>query len=767
MERPAQRSPRSEEMEIYYKDNEDILQLIGEFEEYPLGFKKGESHAVIPEIRDQPLPREDGLEDTFDENKMAYKRPFAKEYLSDQVKRLLLLEKNSDFRWAQYMAGAMGREVHEIYREDDLQRVLLEKERMREIMRADIKRTILPMKEKQDQLLLLQTEKRVLIDEVDGIDLTNELHVMRQGRILIEGGDNFIGFVKMNQISRFVNDLIDEADADENQKDSYLLYIRENVNRNMKDDAGAVELNRMKSFFGSSTIVILYQAVNVIKMCKYFFDASSKTCIPYLQRKEFKQLLGLLPFRSKIPQDIVNDKPIPLQLDQFWLNLQGYEVIYIPYLSRWYDDDRITMMIQKGSKEYRNEWKTSNYSEGMVNYLITRTDDGLGGHHLIRDQPEAIKKILKHHFSKVPEFFIDDKDGRTEQEEFITIVKSHFLWKYFHNSSALTLAYHISTSIIQSRSNAIGLFFELYNELMERYIYITEEYLNHFLVPIMKKEKGIGRKDLFNLSIFPESSQLLVNWNALMKGVRNYDLINEPDFRSYFIEGKSAFVAVNREDVPLVTIEEKSATLTQHPSLELHFLFDVSIQYLQKYKDYISRKLQETEKAIAETKELMAKIASERNPMNGSSPFSGHPPYTQNRQFVTKTINSGLISLKPEITHFMAVAHTKVQQYCPGLEGMPLEEYQANHANDCGLENDFACYVAAQIAKNGNIYQRSYKSKHHEKAIITNDTETMHALKYYRFSLVNGKYNTWREYVPLNVAREERKIVKSKKRLIL
>lgn len=70
--------------------------------------------------------------------------------------RLRILEQNSEFRWAQKMASVLGREYDEIRREDDLERVLLEREKERERMKVDIERTTIHWKEKQKQLILLQ-----------------------------------------------------------------------------------------------------------------------------------------------------------------------------------------------------------------------------------------------------------------------------------------------------------------------------------------------------------------------------------------------------------------------------------------------------------------------------------------------------------------------------------------------------------------------------------------------------------------------------------
>lgn len=776
-----------EEIEgVYYRENEDILKLIDELrEDTALGFKKGESHAVIPELRDMPLPREDGYIDNFEESRLSEDRPFSKAYLSDQVKRLRILEQNSDFRWAQYMAGAMGREVHEVYREDDLERVLLERERMREIMKADIKRTIIPLKEKQDQLLLLQNEKRRLLGELEEIDLTTIGDLRARSDVFMDGSDGFIGFIKLEKIYQFIKNLTSRerptVEISEETRKKNKEYVRKHIDRDAKDDISLAEEELMTISFEAKPERINNLAVEVLHMNKYLFDATSKTCIVRLARNTIDPLLRLLPKVDQRESSNILD-PLDLELfgenrlkkDQdFWISLEGYEIAYMPYVLNVYHEKVVSKMIRKGLNEYKEHWGSSvNYPELMTQFITTGTFDlnAIGKFNFFRDQPESIKKCLFQVFGKIPDFFGDGMDEGEQKIKLSRLLRGHYLWKYFHESSALVLAYHWKLSDDAERYQVFVHFNHLFYILIQKYQFIFVKLYNKFILPVMREMRGPNQTLLFDLSKYlAMDDRPFGAWNLILQNQIDYELIRDPDFRSYFINGKSFFITLTDDDIPLKIVKKNEKLLNQNPVLKLHFLFTKATQYLERYKYYLANKLRETEKSISDTKELMAKIASERNPMNGSTSISGRAPYTQNRQFVTKAINSGLISLKPEITHFMAVAHTKIQQYCPGLEGLPLEEFQADHANLCGLENDFAAFVAALIAKNGNIYQRSYKSKHHERAILTNDTETMHALKYYRFSLErwSSVYKTWRESVPLTVAREERRVIQVKRRLIL
>lgn len=777
-------SDDEEDFSVYYRENADILKLIDDLQERdsPLGFKKGESHAVIPELRDMPLPREDGYIDTFEEAQNAKHRPFSKGYLSDQVKRLRLLEQNSDFRWAQYMAGAMGREVHEVYREDDLQRVLLERERTREIMKADIKRTILPLKEKQDQLLLLQAERKRLLSDYDQLDLTVINDIGSKSDALVTGNNDLMGYIKVAKIHNFFKNVTEkkfQSDRlNKDEKKAITDYLQSHIYKDSKDDVDPVELENMKSVFSSNTDEILTLAKEVVMLNEHVFDATSKEGIVYIVKHE-----KTVVFKELSPSIVTTDlqwHTTNLELqgfsgtnigEEFWISLIGHEISYLPYISEIYPNDVIEMMIMKGANEYANHWESpSNYPESMLQYITYNMFDDVGGHHLFQDQPQSIKNCLLTVFFSIPSYFpVDENESILMRNKFAFILRAHFLWKYFHESSGLVLAYHYKLAKNDSKLRDTVRFYNFFLEILERYDTSLLALYNDSIIPEMREMRGVNQLPLFDLSKVSVASDILIEGRSTsLRNQQIFDFINDPDFRSYFIKGRSFFVTTSEENIPL-TKKEYTSIPNKQEFLQFHWLFITANQYLQKYKLYLADKLIETEKTIIHTKELMAKIASERNPMNGSSDFSGRPPYSQSREFVTKAINSGLISLKPEITHFMAIAHTKIQLYCPGLEGLPLEEFQADHANNCGLENDFAAYVAALIAKNGNIYQRSYKSKHHERAILTNDTETMHALKYYRFSTKrwSTSYTTWRESVPLTVAREERRMVQAKRRLIL
>lgn len=740
-----------EEMTIFYKDNEDILRLIDSFQKEDLGFKRGESHAIVDEIRDMDLPREDGYQDTFDQAKnIAPERPFSKKYLSEEVKRLQILEKNSDFRWAQYMAGAMGREVHEIYREDDLQRVMLEKERMREIMKADIKRTILPLREKEQALITMENERKILTRELNDLSYFPERKsLLDDGKRLLFGDDKefkITGFMTISEMLANLGAIV----SDEDEKDSperYKLIVEEGISVESKDDVTATELERMKLVFRNNSVTVLREAVRVIWMRDYLFDAASESNIVFLLRSE--------PTKLRRVFDVLEDPTLSnidneLKLASSWYELEGEEIVYLKYVNDFYDEETIIRMTKKGSRVYRDHWSNpSNYSQLMMEYLNSGEFDD-DKYHLVEDQPEVIKRLLSKIFKKVPTVFTQDLEGLKQEESFKSVIQAHFLWQYFHQSSRITLAYdwHIS-SMRDDSLMTMSFYWSLFAHLNDLYQSVLNSYLRTIINFIQTAEID-GRK-IFRINIVSKGEDgSFNNLNKEFELSTYNDWILDEIFRVYFSEQEAKF------------IPDQAILYRQYRAIGLHFLCQVYLNFREEHRGKKLDRLVSLERSIEETKAIMRKIASERTGMNGSSNLDqwSNPPYTQNRQFVTKTINSGLISLKPEITHFMSVAYTKVQQYCPGLRDLPLEEFQADHANECGLENDFACYVAAQIAKNGNIYQRSYKSKHHERAILTNDTETMQALKYYTYYRnARGEYKTKREMIPTVRPLEERRIV--------
>jgi hypothetical protein len=147
-------------------DDDDEKAYAGEFGQIALGFKAGSSHAVIPDIRNRPLPREDGYKDNPYELQIINDRPYGKEYFNEIAEREKIMEESDDYRFVVLLAGAMGRSPIDIYEEQDMERLLRQRERDHVRIVAEERRRIVPVREKQQQRdQQVQKKKDVLHDQ--------------------------------------------------------------------------------------------------------------------------------------------------------------------------------------------------------------------------------------------------------------------------------------------------------------------------------------------------------------------------------------------------------------------------------------------------------------------------------------------------------------------------------------------------------------------------------------------------------------------------
>jgi hypothetical protein len=128
-----------------------------------LGLRVGEDSFIVPEIRDLPLPREDGLqwqtEETFPQAVEA--RPYGHTYYADQQRRLQLLNSNAEYRFVNELAGAMKRPVAQMFDDEDWQRMQQERHQAQQRYELELQRTLQKPQEKYEMIDNLRKLKRI------------------------------------------------------------------------------------------------------------------------------------------------------------------------------------------------------------------------------------------------------------------------------------------------------------------------------------------------------------------------------------------------------------------------------------------------------------------------------------------------------------------------------------------------------------------------------------------------------------------------------
>jgi hypothetical protein len=170
-----------------------------------------------------------------------------------------------------------------------------------------------------------------------------------------------------------------------------------------------------------------------------------------------------------------------------------------------------------------------------------------------------------------------------------------------------------------------------------------------------------------------------------------------------------------------------------YPIFVLQDMFKVAKDFGQEERTEISKRLVNIDAAIKETETKISEIASEKNDLSFISrdPF---PYIKQPRAHNSQPINSGIVRMKSEPMTFMYKAWTKIQQFCPRLKGMGMEDFQGDSAFTAGLTGEFATYVAALIAENQLTFPNAYKSLAMQRNVISHCANVMNQLKNYTYT---------------------------------
>lgn len=121
-----------------------------------LGLNIGQDTFEVKSISRKKLPKADGTEWTTRENLNEKNRPYGRNYIDDQKQRLELLYADPNYRFISDLAGALSKEVFELFSEDDMETALRERETERLQTQIDLQRTLVTMREKNGLIRNLQ-----------------------------------------------------------------------------------------------------------------------------------------------------------------------------------------------------------------------------------------------------------------------------------------------------------------------------------------------------------------------------------------------------------------------------------------------------------------------------------------------------------------------------------------------------------------------------------------------------------------------------------
>jgi hypothetical protein len=765
-----------------YLDNNDNQKQFKSF-----GLKQGEDIFTIPKIKDRVIPREDGLiwtknEETQIKNGLK-ELPYGREYYDEQEERLKILNENPDYIFIKLVAGALVKDPQELFEEEDISRILRERQKERYNYELEKKRRIVGSDEKDKQLQVLTSRSGSILGKLNKLKSDNipSREFVRVLNNLIdkegntkEGGYSLFGLLKLKDdydlISYDDDDLnalflselkttvkhfnidgiilikgsvIDNMSYDETKNlIEFSLYYRDSLNLvfdNPYDEPlhltffeyiqkrlDYIQLHIYEKLFNNDSI----KGDDIINSIQLLFSEQ--------QNNEFK---GLMSNLYKIESNLRYNKgriDYKKYTDENMINLNYIEGVFNETQIKRFIDITINSIKEEGyNQEMKNKIKDLINIENIDQFL-TQNIPKFINEYIFYGYPEYLQKLISITLK------VNRNKEKIDGNNFITLIdifKSHFLWIYFDKTSfdGIILneidekGFKIINNQLKVTKSIIESTIKLYHYILSYYIqrigiFLTQQFDAPSTLIQVPISLSLLIEEPYRIDLFENLKDKTQQMHIDLK-----DHIMDKEFYNY-IQKKSPFNSNYNID-------------REYLIIWLYFIFMKYNSYIQFYIDNLSNELNEVEEAIKKTKSIILSIAKEsRNDLEEDK----RNEYIQRKSFTSQPINSGIVKLKPFIVTFIDNAYSLVQHYCPRLNGLPLIEIE--RSIDSGLAGEFARFVALLISDNSLLHPDQYKSKMQFDKTALNKPNIMNNLKQYYFTKSFTGYKVFGPFNSKNVS---------------
>jgi hypothetical protein len=255
---------------------------------------------------------------------------------------------------------------------------------------------------------------------------------------------------------------------------------------------------------------------------------------------------------------------------------------------------------------------------------------------------------------------------------------------------------------------------------------------------------------------------------ALLAAVKPRDLIQDPMFMRYYNEGAARVFGTQHDDddddergMVMDEAEEEVdtqyTTQTRFGDLESAVLGDdVKLASLARlfadYVEFVSAYIESLRLQMVRLEEQAERIATRGATTTTDAAAADEESDAQeeadviermlrrkrqkhaSHAYFSAPLNSGIIEIKDDVEGKVIEAYQLVQEFCTGLQGLPLVAFKSDRALESGLASDFANFIAALFAAANILFPDSYKSKLAYDAIIMRKADMMERLKRYRYT---------------------------------
>jgi uncharacterized protein Yka (UPF0111/DUF47 family) len=698
---------------IYMRENADLSRIVASFDRnnvknaendggatrkhMRMDLPRGQSVHVVDEVRRgvlQPLPREDGYIDTFEEARHASERPFSRQYLQMELDRMMALQKDTFYQFVTYVSGFTAIKVLDLLNHDDLSRRLLERQRAQRISRQETERSVVSVTEKRKQLT--ETESRVNA-------LRNNLARLRDDGTLpalVDAGHQLVELLWLKLLELKLRlDTVLSSDPPAPEENTL-------TPEQLSDEISASQLRKLvesgKNDYTYGVLMRFGQRLHIL--FDTVLDLASDNA-RLLNTVEQRLSDGERRIRTPfVPKEDTEEKSPVVRVDENELlsNSVVRNVLDIFGLNTY-------LLAYRGAKLEYSQWKSNTSARPYpmwANAFITTQDEtvlrNLGkefnifGSGAPDGQPPEVARLIS-----------QATGGRTDADAVkiaSEVMWRHFLWLYFTERSDAGLAVdaeqmglEVSTKVaaalvgvrdavenaLNKTQPVLALFFDSVRATLtaQRVLHDPSD-----ATPVVRLS--------FTLFELPRKASFKEQNEAMKKSVSVEQMIVDSDFELYYLTGRSGTVPLDwlRQDVGPVLSK-------QQPLLQLYSLFRAYASYVRLYKRQASERLQHEQETVEHLERKIDELVRETNSLGGEPRRS---EYVQNREFTSLPVNSGVIALSATAQAALDQAKNMVRDYCGNLAQLASEEdLYGKQAIESGLANDFALLVSCNMSRIG------------------------------------------------------------------
>lgn len=374
----------------------------------------------------------------------------------------------------------------------------------------------------------------------------------------------------------------------------------------------------------------------------------------------------------------------------------------------------------------------SQYVDLMRQFISPSASNIVTSTFLQAEHPATVQQLL----ARIP--------GRTPNDlrRLREVVAEHLVWLYLERSSLQQLA--LDATDDRGEQEATTEVLSEWLQRLETTLQQQRQALALYLSWLVRQALLEAMRPLIRLPQRLALATQPIEWDTLTRLLAQWGperLIVDDAFRRYFTTGRDPYQpgADPLSESPEAEWRARPEwQRRENAALALHVVFTAYLRLLASQQRHDTERRQRLQQSLEELVAVMAQTgAAEVAPSVPSLTVTRRgPEYT------------GVLLLKPYVRATLEQAYNTIQRYCPGLRGLPFDEYQAEHAFASGLADAHARLVAALVAETQLTFPAQYKTQHQQDLTLRKTTDAVNALKRFRYARNGTGYVSRQDQTP-------------------